>query len=380
LIICKPQLQTPNSKPTTLRLSTPHEKMKNILDKIKLQLNAKLPFAVYSKPGSNAVTGLFQKDATVHYLNDYSQKGFVFAPFDGDERVFIPANAAEVITAEIDTKNVVLAEPLQPAIDEAAKGNFETLVAKGIVAIQQGRFAKVVLSRNETVALTNDDVAGIYTKLLAAYPAAFRYCFYTPQTGLWMGATPEQLLQADNNGIHTVALAGTQLYKEGQIAVWPAKEQQEQQFVTDFILDELKGYAVNINTSQPYTYRAGNIVHIKTDITAHLNDTQSLQNVINTLHPTPAICGLPKADAKDFILQNEGYNREYYSGFLGELNADFGSGQNNKTDLFVNLRCMKIGQGMAHLYIGCGVTIDSNPEKEFIETVNKSATMRKILK
>jgi isochorismate synthase len=354
--------------------------MKNILDKIKLQLNAKLPFAVYSKPGSNAVTGLFQKDATVHYLNDYSQKGFVFAPFDGDERVFIPANAAEVITAEIDTKNVVLAEPLQPAIDEAAKGNFETLVAKGIVAIQQGRFAKVVLSRNETVALTNDDVAGIYTKLLAAYPAAFRYCFYTPQTGLWMGATPEQLLQADNNGIHTVALAGTQLYKEGQIAVWPAKEQQEQQFVTDFILDELKGYAVNINTSQPYTYRAGNIVHIKTDITAHLNDTQSLQNVINTLHPTPAICGLPKADAKDFILQNEGYNREYYSGFLGELNADFGSGQNNKTDLFVNLRCMKIGQGMAHLYIGCGVTIDSNPEKEFIETVNKSATMRKILK
>jgi isochorismate synthase len=110
-----------------------------------------------------------------------------------------------------------------------------------------------------------------------------------------------------------------------------------------------------------------------------LKDDTSLKDVMNTLHPTPAVCGLPKAEAKQFLLQNEGYDREYYSGFLGELNYDFATGEEGKTDLFVNLRCMKIEDNKAHLYIGCGITKDSDPEKEFVETVNKSMTMRRVL-
>ena len=97
------------------------------------------------------------------------------------------------------------------------------------------------------------------------------------------------------------------------------------------------------------------------------------------MHPTPAVCGFPKGKARDFILKNENYNRKYYAGFLGELNFCFESNQTLMSDLFVNLRCMEIIKDNAEIYVGCGITKDSNPEKEYIETKNKSVTMKNIL-
>lgn len=353
--------------------------MTNLFLKIKEQLAAQRPFAVYSKPGSNTVTGIFQTDATGRHLTDFTQKGFVFAPFEGDNYLFIPEEDSDILTVTIPANGFAPSEPEPAAINPDAKAEFEGLVAQCVSVIKEGKFGKLVASRAETAQLRSHDVTTVYQNLLYAYPNAFKYCFYHPDSDLWMGATPEQLLKAQNHTIHTVALAGTQLYKEGEEAVWEKKEKEEQQFVTDFILSELKDYIAQITTTQPYTYRAGNLVHIKTDISAELKDAGSLKNVVQTLHPTPAVCGLPKTEAKDFILQHEGYNREYYSGFLGELNLDFALGKDNQTDLFVNLRCMKIQDKTATLYIGCGITKDSNPEKEFIETVNKSMTMRRVL-
>ncbi|KGO85440.1 isochorismate synthase [Flavobacterium rivuli WB 3.3-2 = DSM 21788] len=351
--------------------------MRNIFLKIKEQLAAQLPFAVYSKPGSEAITGVFQKDDAQYSPDDFKKKGFVFAPFEG-EAVFIPFDAAEVVNAEIEVGGFKKLQPKSFDINKEAKADFEALVAKSVAAINTGQFKKLVTSRTEAVEFDDADVTLIYEKLLYTYPAAFRYCFYSPQSGLWMGATPEQLLKVENNTVHTVALAGTQLFTEEQETVWETKEQEEQQFVTDYILKELREHAADIVTTEPYTFRAGNIVHIKTDISAELKMDSSIKDVISTLHPTPAVCGLPKADAKAFLIHNEGYDRGFYSGYLGELNADAATGH-HKTDLFVNLRCMKIEGNIANLYIGCGITKDSNPEKEFFETVNKSMTMRKVL-
>jgi isochorismate synthase len=133
-----------------------------------------------------------------------------------------------------------------------------------------------------------------------------------------------------------------------------------------------------ISVSNPYTLKAGGIIHIKTDIKGALKKESGLKEVIAILHPTPAVCGLPKRITKDFILNNEGYNREYYSGFLGEINRDFVSKENN-TDLFVNLRCMQISDNKVFIYVGGGITKDSIPEKEWNETVNKSMTIKKVL-
>lgn len=352
--------------------------MTNLFQKIQSQIQKGFPFAVFAKPGSDTVTGIFQNSDESYLLTDFSQKGFAFAPFDGDEVCFIPAHAADVLSVTTEANDFILSEAKQPEIDAEAKNVFEELVAKSVSVIKDGRFEKLVASRKEKVEIENTDITNIYSKLVYAYPMAYRYCFYHPKSGLWMGATPEQLLKVENKTLHTVALAGTQLYREGEEAVWENKEREEQLFVTDYIIKSLKEYTTDIRRTEPYTFRAGNIVHIKTDISAELVTSDSLKGIVNTLHPTPAVCGLPKQKAKEFLLEHEGYDREYYSGFLGEVNIDLATGQ-PKTDLFVNLRCMKIVNNKAHLYIGCGITKDSNPEKEFIETVNKSVTMRRVL-
>ena len=94
---------------------------------------------------------------------------------------------------------------------------------------------------------------------------------------------------------------------------------------------------------------------------------------INKLQPTPAVCGLPKDRALDLIMKTEQHNREYYAGFCGPINYL------HKTDLFVNLRCMKILKGQFALFVGGGLTAKSEPEKEWAETELKSETLKRII-
>ena len=210
-----------------------------------------------------------------------------------------------------------------------------------------------------------------FQNLISTYPTAFRYLFFHPKIGLWMGATPEQLVKINQNQFETVALAGTQLYSEN--VIWATKEIEEQQFVTDYIVAKVKDKVTKLIISDAKTVKAGNLAHLKSSISGELTADFQANDLIKTLHPTPAVCGLPKENAIDFILKNEGYNRKYYAGFLGEYNKD------NQTDLFVNLRCLEVENDVVNIYVGCGITKDSNPEKEFIETENKSMTMRNVL-
>ena len=134
-------------------------------------------------------------------------------------------------------------------------------------------------------------------------------------------------------------------------------------------------------------------MHLRNQITGILDkEKASLKHVIQQLHPTPAVCGLPKSTAKKFILENENYNREFYTGFLGELNFKERIHRNpkkrnvenmafdsvkNVSRLFVNLRCMQLLENTAKIYVGGGITKDSIPINEWTETVNKSATIKK---
>ena len=348
--------------------------MRYFFQKVKFQLDEKLPFVIYRKPDSDRVEGLLQKNDSLFQTEEFTEKGFIMTSFDGNEKILIPEKQSEIITAnhikQTETNSVLPAK----TFTLHAKNDFESLVQKGINAINDKDFNKVVLSRTEILELSEFDTIAIFEKLINTYPSAFCYCFFHPKTGFWFGATPEKLLQVENNKFQTMALAGTQQFNDIEQVVWKNKEKEEQQFVTDFILENLESVTSDIAISNPYTYRAGNLLHIKTDIEGSIDEDSTLKKVLDILHPTPAVCGLPKLAAKEFILENEGYNRSFYSGFLGELNLD------GLTDLYVNLRCMEIKEQRAHLYMGCGITKDSIPEKEFEETVNKSMTMKKILK
>ena len=347
--------------------------MKQILDKAKNHLAQNLPFVLYKKPKDTNSIGLFQKNDTLYSVTDFTEKGFIFASFDGTKTVLIPEKESEIITTVFQKKEIVIQEKERHLSDEAAQRQFENLVKKGIQAIENHEFKKVVLSRKESLNLMDFDVITAFESLVQLYPTTFVYCFYHPKVGTWLGATPEQLVKANESEFKTIALAGTQKDTGSNEVVWLKKEQEEQQFVTDYIVEKLKNVASELLVSKPYSLKAGSIWHIKTDISGTLNSSSSLQQVIQLLHPTPAVCGFPKDKSKAFILENEKYDRTFYTGFLGELNIG------DKTDLFVNLRCMQIDKAQAHLFMGCGITKDSIPEKEWEESKNKSMTMKKIL-
>lgn len=340
----------------------------------------KLPFVVYNKPDSTKNIAFLSFDDDLEFNSKLDKKGFVFAPFDGNDFVFFNEVKSEIIKFDgIDFKvNLKAYNDILPV--PKVKQFHINLVEVGVEAIKNNQFQKVVLSRQEIVEANQNDFIVYYKKLVQSYKTAFCYCFYHPKVGMWLGATPEQLVKINDNVISTVALAGTQLFNENQKVTWGDKEKEEQLFVTQFIEESLKPFVYSISKTEPYTAQAGNLLHIKTDISAEIKSDVSLSDVVLALHPTPALCGLPKQKAKEFIIKNEGYNRKFYSGFLGEINKDFESNETDKSDIFVNLRCMELELKTANLFIGGGITKESNSESEFLETINKSQTIKKIIK
>lgn len=338
------------------------------------------PFFSYNKPNSNKVITFLQENDQLNYNKELIGKGVVFAPFVSDDFIFFNEKNCEILNCEIDFLPSKFNDYQDKIPSNEVKRFHENLVKEGVQGIEKGWFQKVVLSRKEEVEAQQDEFINYFIKLIQNYKTAFCYCFYHPKVGMWLGATPEQLVKQDVNIISTVALAGTQLSIDNKEVVWFDKEKEEQLFVTQFIENSLKGLVENLQKTKPYTFEAGTLLHIKTDISAIKQKNVEFLDIVKALHPTPALCGLPKIEARDFILKKEGYDREFYSGFLGEINKDFENNLENKSDLYVNLRCMKLDKSVASIFVGGGITKDSVPENEFVETINKTQTIKKVLK
>lgn len=347
-------------------------------NKLKEIISSKHPFVVYRKPNEKIVSIVVQNTSELFHLTSFQQKGFVFAPFSRNEnKVFFPDACCDKYTVTINDVNE-LNEFIENTNLEAqsslttAKKQHISLVEKAVESILQDNAEKIVVSRREDIKLANFNILNSYIKMLKNYPNAMVYLWFHKEVGCWMGASPERLIHISENKLKTMALAGTQSYNGATDVIWKAKEKQEQQFVTDYILETIKKSITNVQVSNPYSVKAGNLLHIRTDISGDLKNENSIEKLVNALHPTPAVCGLPTAIATDFIFQNEGYNRAFYSGYLGELNVE------NITNLFVNLRCMQI-KDVISIYIGGGITKGSIPEKEWDETVFKAEVMKKVL-
>lgn len=351
--------------------------MNDFFNKVIQQQEQNLPFVLYCKPNSDTIIGMFQQNDALFNVVDFTEKGFVFASFDGNSIHLIPENESEIIGIIREKGEADVLEKIQALPNESGKIDFERIVVKGIQAIDNQEFKKVVLSRKEIIELEKFDLVATFEKLVQLYSNTFVYCFYHPQVGIWMGATPEQLVKANVNVFETMALAGTQKDYGSNEIIWEKKEKEEQQYVTDYIVHQLQEVTLEVSVTEPYSLKAGSVWHLKTDIWGVLNTGFSLKQVINLLHPTPAVCGLPKEASKAFILENENYDRAFYTGFLGELNTSFAV-DSVSSNLFVNLRCMQIRDSQAHLYMGCGITKDSIPENEWMESVNKSMTMKRV--
>ncbi|UJH67122.1 chorismate-binding protein [Allomuricauda sp. SCSIO 65647] len=342
-----------------------------LLKKAAQQYGSGLPFVLYRKPRDKQIRAIFQKDAALNIVDDFQESGFVFAPFDTKKPTVLLK--PDTLFSAIFSSNNYAGENIHNMANEdtSAKKKYLEAVNNGIAEIKKGALQKVVFSRQLEVS-TRQLPFSIFERALQKYPSAFCYLFYHAKVGMWLGATPERLLVVEDDTVKTVSLAGTSAAPE---PVWSDKEREEQQMVTDFIFSALNDITVSLTRSSVENVRAGKLWHLKTDIMGHLQEETPLKEIVLALHPTPAVCGLPRDKAKQVIEGTEHHDREYYTGYLGELNII----KNKTADLYVNLRCMQLKPDRATLYVGGGVTGASDPESEWQETQGKSQTMLGLL-
>ena len=376
-------------------------------------------FAIYRLPYQKECTLMIQHEGEPLKLKSYTElngkRGFVMAPFavspdqpilliEADEVrkgeilrsvecgvwseiCFEYMNSQEQKTVSQDYSHSTLHIPHSTNLSSRQRyhidfSNFHS-------NLLNGEFQKIVLSRcvqeprkEEQLPMT------LFQKACELYPRMFISLVYTPQSGMWLMATPEILLEGGGNDWHTIALAGT-MKLEGELLsfdsppvkgearlsdiAWTTKNIQEQRYVATYLMECLEHFSSQITEEGPYTARAANLVHLRSDFNFVLEDTRRIGELIRALHPTPAVCGLPKQQTFDFIRRNESQSRRYYSGFSGPFNPEV------DTHLFVSLRCMQILDDCYCLYAGGGLLRDSVEDQEWEETEAKLETMRSLL-
>lgn len=271
--------------------------------------------------------------------------------------------------------------------DPDSRARFERTVELAIAAIRQKQFKKVVLSRTKTFGHSEDfQPAKAFSKLAKIYPHAFVSLVNLPeQNELWLGASPEVLVQQTAKGIFkTMSLAGTQTARNtaGELIPkydirWGEKEIEEQALVSRYIVECFKKIRLReyLETG-PKATLAGNLYHLRTDFevdTVPLNFPELASVMLKLLHPTSAVCGVPKVPSLRFLSDIEGYDRSFYSGFLGPAQVS------GETNLFVNLRTVRFKDGKATFFAGAGITEDSIPEREWEETELKCDTLLNVI-
>ena len=372
-------------------------------------------FAIYRLPYQSQCTLMVQQKEEPEQLRSPSllggKSGFVVAPFVVNKhcpllllhpdivRHGTPEEILEQPLFDNDTcttgqllNRVAHDRPKGENVYKGTKSHYAIDFANFHAHILGGEFSKIVLARcryqpnNEKASLTQ-----MFIKACKMYPRMFVALFSAQPCGTWIMATPEVLLEGEGDRWLTMSLAGTMTLTGDMLRFdnppskvnyshnndpsigWTIKNIQEQRYVSTYITECLEHFATDLEEKGPYTMRAGNLVHLRSDFYFKMEAEERIGELLQSLYPTPAVCGLPKTAARDFIVKNEFAPRSYYSGFVGPL------GNAAETHLFVSLRCMRIDHDGYSLYAGGGLLADSELEAEWIETEDKMETMSALL-
>ena len=333
-------------------------------------------FALFRLPYEKRCTLVVQTTGVPQELmacNELSgQQGFVMAPF-----AVSPSHPLLLIRADEVTSDLTDLDGLSDlvdthgltALDKGVHADYHMNFANFHAQLCNHSFQKLVLSRSIELPRTGDETPlQLFQRACERYPRMMICLVYTPQSGLWLAATPEILLAGKDHRWQTIALAGTMKYEEE--LRWSDKNIQEQRYVATYITRQLEQFTHDFTEEGPRTARAGHLAHLRSDFLFSLPDESVVGDLLQALHPTPAVCGLPKQEAFRFIQQNEHHDRSYYSGFLGPLFL------HRQTHLFVTLRCMQLFRDGYRLYAGGGLLKDSVEELEWQETETKLDTIR----
>jgi isochorismate synthase len=381
---------------STERKSTDIQEKKVIQYAIANALNQGHSFSLWKTPGLNEKY-LIISQRGVHHLDEInleeSETGFVFAPFlPNKKKVFLPADVlyhfengvlTEGPTPDLTYDHEVTSSWSQHCRQQLSVNSpdYKHLVELGLRKIEAGNFEKIVPSRFKDINLPQTfDPLKSFDKLCEKHPMAMVSLVSSAETGTWLGATPELLVSVGDNKFKTVALAGTLPYSPEinlKSVAWTQKEIEEQALVCRYIINCFKKIRLReYNEHGPKTTVAGNVMHLKTEYEVDMlatNFPQLGSVMLKLLHPTSAVCGMPLENALDFLKEQEGYDREYYSGYLGPVNVK------KESNIYVNLRCLQLFKDKVRIYAGAGVTADSVSELEWNETEMKMLNLQTII-
>lgn len=306
------------------------------------------------------------------YSTDQKQgsESISFHSFDLLKQIGFEGNiteASEPFEPKEMTSEILLKD--ESHFTEETKEEYTNTLQQVIDVIKNHDLPKLVYSRRKIFRDFNGiDYKESFKKLCITYPNAFRYIFNDGENA-WMGAFSETLgkFNKTTHEFETMSLAGTLPVSEE----WTEKEIEEQKPVTSYIKDLLENYSANLQLSETYDHISGNIKHLRTDFKAHIRP-EDLDNLIHELHPTPAVCGIPKDFCKKSIQQFEKFPRELYAGYIKVETDEW-------VMYFVNLRCARLYKDSVHIFVGGGITAQSDAEKEWRETELKSEAVLKNL-
>jgi isochorismate synthase len=357
-----------------------------ILDQL---IENQIAFACWFNPKDECLGMVVGNASDVKLLERFDQlngeAGFVFAPYRITEKYPVILLKPAIYLENFENAEQLDFSRIQPFIPENRKAEHGSVISKQaylemiqetIQTISETELSKVIISRQIPVKRPIESVGNTFLRLNEKTPNAFTYLVNLPVAGIWMGATPEILLKSEGPVFETVSLAGTQVRKyTGEDYYWNTKDIEEQAFVSRYMLDVFFNFDIHkYKTTGPETMESGKVAHLKTSFFFPAEKIENcLGNFVAELHPTPAVCGLPKDLADEFILKTEKHDRKYYTGYLGPWKL------NQQVNLFVNLRCMEVTGEEFILYAGGGITAHSVPEKEWDETNQKAATLLAVI-
>ena len=264
--------------------------------------------------------------------------------------------------------------------DFTDRAGWDAAVCEAVARVRDGRLGKVVLARAREFPAGANPVASL-SRLSARYPGCFRFLFEPEPGHAFFGATPELLVSKRGRSVETMALAGSirrgrslaeDVHLAEQLSA-SAKDRDEHDLVVRSVQERMLPVLDRMEVLDRDLLRLSNIQHLCTPIRGETREDAGLMDIIDRLHPTPAVGGLPVRDALEFIASAEPVSRGWYAGPVGWFDGE-GDGE-----FAVALRSAVSDGVRTRLYAGAGIVAGSDPDREWREIELKFQPMMEAL-
>ena len=321
----------------------------------------------YSGPGStNYILATIREAEVINEGQSLEAYDYIVAPFDKSLHSRIGIHIASYAAS---MKFDCYPQGQMPS-DNTSPEEYNSCFEKAITTIEAKELKKIVISRVKNIYNDVENIYPLFVSLKNKYPSSYTFLIHIPNWGTWMGSTPELLIKSANHGYTSRAVAGTRPSTD-KTKNWTSKEIEEHRYIETYLKESLSKVSVEHAISPTFDLEAGPVTHICSDI--KINSTSQLDNILDIIHPGPALSGMPRNAAIQKISEIELHDRRYYCGYLGRIESP------DKLEFYAMIRCMQVYKNGYRLYLGGGITADSELQKEWKETNLKAETLLSVL-